>query len=330
LKLREEAGLPKGKQVVEQFRDLIRDGALKPGERLPSTRRLADQLGLHRSTVAQAYQALWALGWVDLRPGALPRVRQREALVQARSPRETPFPWAERLALGPAPLSAPALPEGAINFMDFGMDPRLMPLEPFTRSLRAALRRQGRQLLQYGHPQGEPGLREVLAQRLGQHGIQAAPEDVLVTLGSQQALDLAVRVLARPGASVVVEAPTYNQMLRLLEFQGVRALPMPEDLDALDTLVRRERPALLYLMPSFQNPTGRSLPQTRREAMLALCERRGLPILEDGFTEEMKYFGRPMLPMKSMDRTGLVLYAGTFSKVLFPGLRLGRFKGALT
>jgi DNA-binding transcriptional MocR family regulator len=336
LRLRETGKEPKGRQIVAQIRRLIQRGSLAAGDRLPSTRQLADQLGLHRSTVATAYQELWALGWLDLRPGAQPRVRLREALVEPARAGEGPFPWEDRLAL-PLRLTAPGprrpLAPGTVSFLDFSMDPRLMPLEPFSRSLRAVVRRQGAEALSYGDPQGQPGLRACLAQRLGQHGVQVRPEEVLITHGAQQALDLALRGLARPGDAVLVEAPTYSQMLGLLDLHGLRALAVPEgpkgpDLLALEALVRRERPVLLYLMPSFQNPTGRCLDQATREALLALCERQALPILEDGFTEEMKYFGRPMLPMKSMDRTGLVLYAGTFSKVLFPGLRLGWLAGA--
>jgi len=330
LKLDAQRGMPKGRQIVDQIRRLIQRGHLRTGERLPSTRHLAEQLGLHRSTVSTAYQELWALGWLDLRPGAQPRVRQREALMDLEGPPQSPFPWADRLVLPRDIPEAPrpALQPGLISFRDFGMDPRLMPMDPFVRSLRAVLRRQGPQAMHYGDPQGQPGLRSCLAQRLGQHGVQAHPEELLITFGAQQALDLTLRGLARPGDAVLVESPTYQQMLKLLDLHGLRALTLPEgsagiDFAALESLVRRERPVLLYVMPSFQNPTGRCLDQSQRESLMALCERLSLPILEDGFTEEMKYFGRPMLPLKSMDRTGHVMYAGTFSKVLFPGLRLG-------
>jgi DNA-binding transcriptional MocR family regulator len=331
LRLEDNGRSPKGRQIVLQIQRLIQNGLLKPGARVPSTRDLAAQLGLHRCTIAAAYQELWALGWLDLRPGAQPRVRRREVLIDASESPEGCFPWAERISL-PIPQqeepSLASLKQGPISFADLGMDPRLMPLEPFTRSLRAVLRRKGAALMNYGDPQGQLGLRTCLAQRLGLHGIQAHPDELLVTFGAQQALDLALRGLARPGDSVLVESPTYNEMLGLLKLQGLRALTIPSgsggiDFPALDPLIRRERPVLLYVMPSFRNPTGQSLDQAQRETLMALCERHSLPILEDGFTEEMKYFGRPILPMKSMDRTGQVLYAGTFSKVLFPGLRLG-------
>lgn len=336
LNLKEDSRYPRGRQIVFQIRGLIQEGHLKPGECLPSTRRLGEQLGLHRSTVAEAYHELWALGWVDLRPGALPRVRRRGALVAQAPQRPEAFPWAERLAQPLLHQEGPvAIPEGTISFANLGLDPRLMPLEPFARSMKAVLRRQGARLLDYGESQGLASFRECLSHRMGQHGVLAAPEEVLVTQGAQHALDLVLRGLTRPGDSILVESPTYDQMLKLLALHQVRPLAIPTgdeglDLPALEALIQKERPALLYTMPSFQNPTGRCLSQAQREGLLALGERMSLPILEDGFEEEMKYFGRPMLPLKSMDRSGLVLYAGTFSKALFPGLRLGWLAGSRT
>ncbi len=327
LAIKEDGG-PKGKQVVTQVQALIARGALKPGEALPSTRLLAEQLGLHRSTVAAAYQDLWAQGCLDLRPGAQPRVRPRGGLIPAPPAGAPGFPWEARLAeLGRLPRR-PVRPEGAVSFADFTMDPRLMPVAAFERSLRSVLRRRGPEVLAYGDPQGQPGFRALLAARMAQHGVAAAPEEILVTHGSQQALELVLRGVARPGDAVLVETPTYNQFLRLLGLLGLRALAVPEgpggpDFAALEALVRRERPALAYVMPSFRNPTGRSLDPAQRERLLALCGAAGLPILEDGFTEEMKYFGRAIQPLKALDRSGLVIYAGTFSKILFPGLRLG-------
>ncbi|NTV75879.1 MAG: PLP-dependent aminotransferase family protein, partial [Holophaga sp.] len=158
---------------------------------------------------------------------------------------------------------------------------------------------------------------------------------ILLTIGSQQAIDLLLRLVAAPGRSVAVESPTYNFMVPLLRLNRLKAVEIPlgpdgMDLEALERALRREHPALVYTMPSFQNPTGVCTSQAHREALLALCERHGTPILEDGFEEEMKYFGRAMLPLKSMDRAGLVLYAGTFSKVLAPGLRLGWLAGSAT
>lgn len=322
---------PQGRQVVARIQTLIASGALPPGSMLPSTRALADQLGLHRGTIAQAYQTLWALGCLELRQGAQPRVRARGDVDPVPVSPSAAFDWASRLGGGPYSLAAPeAVP---YPFTHLGMDPRLMPLDALSRCLRSALRRQGPDLLAYGDPQGFEPLRAALARRMGQHGVAVAAEQVLVTLGAQQALDLVLRALAKPGDAILVEDPTYDQWLRLMALHRLRPVAIPgrpgaPDLEALEGVIRRERPVLLYTMPSFQNPTGRSLPPQAREGLLAVCGRHVLPILEDAFEEEMKYYGRPIPPLAALDRTGLVLYVGTFSKILAPGLRVGWISGA--
>jgi GntR family transcriptional regulator/MocR family aminotransferase len=131
-----------------------------------------------------------------------------------------------------------------------------------------------------------------------------------------------------PGRAVVVENPTYNQLLPLLDLAGLNPIPLPMrrdglDLESLEACLERDRPALVYTIPNFHNPTGICTSQAHRERLLALCLRHGVPILEDSFEEEMKYFGPVAMPLKSMDHTGSVIYCGTFSKVLLPGVRVG-------
>jgi DNA-binding transcriptional MocR family regulator len=194
--------------------------------------------------------------------------------------------------------------------------------------MNRALKRQGQDLLGYGDRAGFPPLREYLAGRLQSHGISVAPDEILITNGSQQGLDLVFRMIASPGKSVAIESPTYGHALPLIYFSGLKALEIPIRRDGMDLAVlartiQKEHPILVYTMPNFQNPTGISTSQSHRERLLALCEKHRLPILEDGYDEEMKYFGRVVLPIKSMDAHHLVIYCGTFSKVLFPGIRIG-------
>jgi DNA-binding transcriptional MocR family regulator len=160
------------------------------------------------------------------------------------------------------------------------------------------------------------------------HGVSVTADEVLITNGSQHALDLVIRLLAKQGSTVIVEAPTYANMLPLLELHNVRAvgLPMTDegmDLCALESSLQADRPGFVYTMPNFQNPTGTTTSQEHREQLLTLCERYSVPIVEDGFEEEMKYFGKVALPIKSMDHKKIVIYLGTFSKVLMPGVRIG-------
>jgi DNA-binding transcriptional MocR family regulator len=323
-------------QLQEQIREHLESRVLRAGERLPSTRRLADLLGIHRSTVAQAYQELWAQGWIDQRPGSAPRVRARLApTAGTRSVRSALFDWAERASepVREAWEAHQALlrnvgREGFINFASLHMDPRLFPAQEFRACLARAMKRGGTSLLTYGDRQGHRPLREFLARRMALHGVETTAEEILITNGSQQALELLLRVVAQPGRSVAVESPTYSLFLPLLRLQGLRPIEIPfgadgMDLEGLERVLTRERPLLVYTMPNFQNPTGRSASQANREGLLELCMRHGVPILEDGFEEEMKYFGRVTPPIKAMDHHGLVAYCGSFSKVLFAGVRVG-------
>jgi len=160
------------------------------------------------------------------------------------------------------------------------------------------------------------------------HGVAATAEDILVTNGAQQALDLLVRVFGRPGRSVVVEAPTYALIIPLLRLNGTAAAAVPMrddgmDLDRLEKVLEKGNAAFVYTMPNFQNPTGITTGHDHRARLLSLCASRRVPIVEDGFEEDMKYYGKVDLPIKSMDEGNVVIYVGTFSKALFPGLRVG-------
>jgi DNA-binding transcriptional MocR family regulator len=338
LRLDEKSSKSAYQQILEQIRHKIVDEhTLVPGEKLPSTRQLADQMGVHRSTVATAYQELWALGFVDLHPGARPRVRQRMQMAtsanrtsrsivdwnSAVSPAANAI-WESQTQIDRKPANASSL----VNLRVLDMDSRLLPVKHFRSCINRVIREHGPSLLEYGDCAGYRPLREYLAVHLQHHGISAAPDEILITNGSQHAIDLVLRMIAMPGRAVAIESPTYGYLLPLVQYFGLKALEIPlrhdgMDLELLAAAMRDEHPMLVYTMPNFQNPTGLSSSQANREELLSLCERYRTPILEDGFEEEMKYFGRVILPIKSMDKNGLVIYIGTMSKVLFPGVRIG-------
>jgi len=337
--VRRESAVPIFKQVCGQVARLVDDGTLPPGSRLPATRALAARLGVNRSTVYRAYQELWALGYLESRPGSYStvRARVRTAAVSRLPGRDGPRwdqlcpPRSRRIHEEYATLLRlipRAVPVRAISFAGLSADRELNPDVDLRAAVRSVLLDTGKKLLEYGDPQGYGPLREVIARRMRTHGVSVSAEDILVTSGSQQALDLAVRLLAQPGDTIAVESPTYSMALPLLRFQGLHMaeIPMREDgadLDALEKRLQKSVPAFFYTIPNFQNPTGISTSQAHRERLLAICEERGIPLVEDGFEEEMKYFGKAVLPIKSMDARGLVIYLGTFSKVVFPGLRVG-------
>ena len=339
LKLDEDSREPKYQQILGQIRNGIETGVLRPGDRLPSTRQLADRLGVHRSTVAIAYQELWALGFVDLSPGSRPCVRDRMQIATAanRSGKGM-VDWSVTASLASNTIWQTYLhshPEAGrtdgsppIDFGSLEMDPRLFPLESFRSCLNRVIEKQGSTLLGYGDPAGSTPLREWIVHRLHCHGISVTPDEILVTNGSQQGIDLVLRMIAAPGKAVAIESPTYDCMLPLLRFYGLKPLEIPVRLDGMDLSIlaetlQKEHPVLVYTMPSFQNPTGVNTSQAHRERLLSLCEMHRIPILEDAFDEEMKYFGKTVLPIKSMDQHHAVIYCGTLSKVLFPGVRIG-------
>ncbi|MEU0584057.1 PLP-dependent aminotransferase family protein [Streptomyces sp. NPDC006132] len=225
-------------------------------------------------------------------------------------------------------LAVTARPE-VINFAGGLPAPELFDAEAIAAAYQAVLTETPGRALQYSTTEGEPGLRAALAARTTARGLPTGPDDLLVTTGSQQALSLLATALLEPGDTVLVENPCYLAALQAFGFTGARVVPVPGDehgLDpeALEELVVRERPKLLYTVPTFQNPTGRTLPADRRAAVAAVAARCGLWIVEDDPYGELRYDGDPVPWIAAHpgaeDRTVLL---GSFSKVMAPGLRLG-------
>jgi len=331
-------------QIRDRIVALVEEGALRPGDRVPPTRVLANAVGVHRTTVVRAYEEARALGYLESRPGAYTTVRRRArppATTAARGSQDESglIDWVERATEAVrnarqrewTPPSSDASRD-TIDFERLAADPSLVPAGDLRRSLKSVLARGGSGAFDYTEPAGWPPLRATIARRMRAHGVAVSADEILITSGAQQALDLVLRLLTRAGDRVVVEAPSYSMIHALLRLQGVEAVEihMREDgmnLDELERVLDGDDAKLVYTMPNFHNPTGVTTSQAHRERLLDLCERHALPLLEDGFEEEMKYFGKAVLPIKSMDDRGLVLYVGTFSKVVFPGLRVGWIAG---
>jgi DNA-binding transcriptional MocR family regulator len=339
INLDDQSRMPMYQQILDQIRQKIEAGTLKTGDKLPSTRRLAEKLDIHRSTVATAYQELWSLGFIELNPGARPRVRSRMKIATpADHDKSGSIDWQVTASSASSEIlntyqefqTQPDKEsnEPMINFSSLDMDSRLFSIEHFRSSMNRAIKDYGIQLLGYGEHKGYLPLRQYITRRLQMHGVSVTPEEVLLTSGSQQAIDLVLRMIAAPRKSVAVESPSYNYMLPLLRFSGLKPSEIPIRQDGMDLEILAERiandpPSLVYTMPNFHNPTGITTSQSHREKLLSMCQKSGIPILEDGFEEEMKYFGKEVLPIKSMDTHHVVIYCGTFSKVLFPGVRIG-------
>jgi GntR family transcriptional regulator/MocR family aminotransferase len=309
----------------------IRRGRLKPGQQLPGSRPWAQELGLNRNTVLAAVAELEAQGWVSTSP-------TRGTFVSDALPEE-PTPANARglaplgIALPPEPdflTSRPfTLPPEVMHFSAGTPDPRLVPVELIARTWRRVVRRGGRRLLEYGEPGGHPALRRAIAQMLSEvRGVPATAQQVVVTRGSQMALDLLARTVLRPGEAVAVESFGYRPAWEALRLAGAQLVPVPVDeegldVEALERLVKRRKLRAVYVTPHHQFPTTVTMSAARRLALLGLARRHGLLIIEDDYDHEFHYEGRPVLPLASADDAGVVASVGTLSKVLAPGLRLG-------
>lgn len=321
--------VPVYRQIAGWLRQDIESGGLPADTRLPATRALAAELGVSRITVVNAYAELEDLGLVLGREGSGTYVVPRGA-VPPRAGTQRGWPQWQR-ALDPAPRR-PAPPDppppGTLAFTGVG-DPRLFPVAALARTYAEVLRSEGAAALEYGRlDTGWAPLRETISGVLASQGIRAAPDQVLVTTGSQQALALTVQVLLRPGDAVVVEEPTYDLALDLFRAAGARIVPVPVDgagmqVERLEPLLAAHRPKLVYTIPDFQNPTGASMSTARRHRLVALAERHDVAVVEDDYVGDLRYEGRSAPAVKALDRRGQVVYLGTFSKTLMPGLRVG-------
>jgi GntR family transcriptional regulator/MocR family aminotransferase len=323
---------PVVRQIARAIAAHVVAGRLPRGERLPGTRELSRVLGVHRNTVAGAYAELAAEGWIVAAPGKgsfvsgeIPAAPPRQARAAA-APATAARPGYD-LAPSPPPPDVPPRGRGFIDLEGGVPDLRLVPVAELARAYRRALRRP--RILAYQDPRGQPRLRAALAAMLrSTRGLDPDPERLLVTRGSQLALALAARALVRPGDAVGVEELGYPSAWEAFRAAGARLVPLPIDgeglrVDAVEPIVRRERLRAIYLTPHHQYPTTVTLPAGRRLALLRLAAAERVALVEDDFDCEFHYDGRPVLPLASNDPGGVVVYVGTLSKVLAPGLRVG-------
>jgi len=304
LRLNPSSSEPLYKQIARQVAQLVERDTLKEGDILPPTRTLAAALGTSRFTVTEAYRELWVTGYVDSRSGSYTRVRARPKIASAERRRtanaSTEWHFSRgALATAPSGASSSVLASGAIDLATMNLDERLFPVDDLRICFNRSLNRRQASLLNYTDARGHRPLREYVAARMRAHGVDADPEEILITHGSGQGLELAAKLLVDPGQPVILEAPTYPGALALFRFlgAGLESIPMRSDgmdLDALAAVLQRRgkegiRPALLYTIPSFHNPTGVTTSQLHRERLLQLCERHHVPVVEDSFQEEITY-----------------------------------------
>ncbi|MGN7385038.1 L,L-diaminopimelate aminotransferase [Chlamydia abortus] len=322
---------PLYQQIADDIERRISYGEFPPGSLLPSERKLAEQLGVNRSTVILAYAELRSLGIIESRTGSGTRVSK--------------YKWG-------------AMPKHTPNWHRYVEGGSFLPNLPFLRRIREALQKDkalidfasgelGADLspvkeintlldenhytgyLGYDNPQGFVPLRETIVSYLKQYrGIQTTESSILITSGSQQSLYLITQCLLTPGDAVAIEDPSYCYSLPMFQSAGLRLFRLPVDSKGIRpedvrSLYKKHRIKMVFINPNYQNPTGVVLDAKRRTELLDVASELGLPIVEDDPFSLTAYDGTPPTPLKSMDAIGSVLYIGSFSKMAASGLRVG-------
>jgi len=309
--------------VYRALRAAIVDGRLPNGHRLPPSRSLAADLGVARGSVATAYERLAAEGFLTTRVGSGTFVADVPELRRPRRHPADPLRPRAGWTFQPAPTSGEQ-PAPRYDLRSGIPDASLFPFDTWRRLVSAELRLRANGPGTYAAPAGHPALRAAIARSLGYgRSVRATADDVLITNGAQHALDLIARVLLRPGDVVAVEEPGYPPARRLFASVGARVASVPVDEDGLVVSALPGNARLVYTTPSHQFPLGGAMSLDRRRELLDWARTRPAAIVEDDYDSEFRFSSRPLEPLYSLDSVGRVLYVGTFSKVLLPGLRLG-------
>lgn len=318
--------------IYQSIKAQILDGSLRAGAFMPSTRTLADELGVSRSTVTAVYEQLAAEGYLETRQGRRASVAAGAAPAASSRRQETSetllprklSAFGERVAAyADGNAAAPETP-GFIDFLYGALNADDFPMLAWRRAYnRVLVRRQA--LLSYDPPEGESALRNALQGYLHRaRGLQCEASQIVIVHGSQQAIDLCTRLLVNARDRVVVEEPCYVMARRVFEAAGAAIVPVPVDDQGLDTAqLPGQRCKLAYVTPSHQFPLGGVLPINRRKELLAWAQSQQAWIVEDDYDGEFRYGMRPVEPLQTIDSSRGVIYVGTFSKALSPQMRLG-------
>jgi 2-aminoadipate transaminase len=345
VQLQPESHVPLYVQLRDQLRALVHAGDLRPGDRIPASRELATTLGVHRTTVANAYAELESEGLIQGHVGRGTFI-QRNGNGLKITPPAPPvlnggngIRWEllfadERGDEVLTRLTASA-PEDALSFVMARPAPELFPVEELQTCVNAVLRREATEVLNLGPSDGYPPLKEALLEMLRRDGIGAKDENLLITDGCQQSLDLISKAFVRQGDAVILENPTYPGALAIFNGARARCLGVPVrthpepgsslgiDVGALEATLAANRVKLIVLTPDFQNPTGTSMTLDSRRKVLELAARHQVPIVEDHIYARLHARDERVPSLKQLDRSNLVIHIDSFAKVAFPGLRVG-------
>ncbi|HKO03211.1 MAG TPA: PLP-dependent aminotransferase family protein [Candidatus Acidoferrales bacterium] len=355
LQVQSQSHVPLYVQIRDQLRAMVHTGELRPGDRIPASRELAHSLGVHRTTVANAYAELESEGLIEGHVGRgtfICRDASGHAPVGAGNGGRngqrgfTPAPptlgngalrWESLFAdeRGEEALNRiyPEASNGAISLVAARPAEEFFPIEELRSCVQAVLKDAGGAILQLGSTDGyEPLKRELLAQ-LNREGLRLKTEQLLVTAGVQQSLDLLCKAFLRPGDAVVLEDPTYPGSMTVFTTARVRCLGVPIrtapgapggiDLEGVEAALAQNRVKFILVTPDCQNPTGASMPIESRRRLLDLAARHQVAVVEDCIYSRLRFSGQRVPSLRALDRSGIVIQIDSFSKIAFPGLRVG-------
>ncbi len=337
------------KQLRDQLKRMIDEGTLPAGTKLPGTREFAEQLGVSRKTVLSAFVELEAESYIESIPQSGTIVKDRRKLLLYGSKSDTkdnadyparhtePFDWEQFNIPGDffamPPRTINDLGNRTISFTKALPDDRLFPFEQIKQITSTLLWYPKEFFFNYGNPQGYQPLVEYIEGRMALDGVDmvaGSPNEnhIIITNGFQNAINLLVSMLVKPGDTVAIENPTYAAILNLLIARDVNYVGIPVDengmkVDNLAEILKERKIAAVITIPTFHNPTGTTMSLERRYALLKLAENHKFPIIEDAYANDLRYSGEVDPTLKSLDRGGYVLQIGSYSKTLLPGLRLG-------
>jgi len=318
------------RQLIRHIKMQIESGQLAPGTRLPASRDLAKQIHVSRISVVNAYAELRSEGFLSAHAGrgtfvakdASPLGRGAQRKITHHEDEIPSYDYSMR------DMMRLARREGVINFSHGAPPHEFLPMKNVRDAINTILDRDGAHALNYEMPQGYPPLRYAVRDYVSALGIQTNADNVLITGGAQQAIDLVVQALLNEGDTLVVTNPTYIGILDIARTRriNVHSIPIDEEgirLDILENYLIEHQPKAIYIQPSFQNPTGIVMPLYRRRQLLNLAAEYNVTIIEDGVYHEFRFEGESLPPLKSLDDANCVIYVNAFTKTLIPGMRIG-------
>ncbi|MFM0239437.1 aminotransferase-like domain-containing protein [Paraburkholderia phytofirmans] len=328
---------PLYRQLADQYRRAIGSGVLRPGDRMPSMRAFMQRHGVSLATATESYRVLERDALIDARPraGYFVRVPPTAALPAASEPDLATLPGAAQFVGIHSVISSivstfQRYPD-ALNLGGATASPDLYPTDALQK---AALRKRPTLLTAAGHDQGDPALRAIIARRALDAGIQIGADDIIMTHGGIEAVNLALRAVTQPGDTVAVESPCFFGLLQALESLGLRALEIPASpttglaVEAL-AFALHTHPDIkaVVVVPNLQNPLGSVMPDTHKARLVELCAQVGIPLIEDDPYRELADAAQPPRSLKAWDTDGTVIHCTSFNKVLAPGMRVGWING---